>query len=66
METIKRLMGRGGGQVVSVITYFSDDPSSDPGEVYSFYSVKCLKQTNVSEKEAGMAHLKKSVELFSL
>ena len=34
METIKRLLGRGGGQVVSVITYFSDDPSSDPGEVY--------------------------------
>ena len=54
METIKRLMGRGGGQVVSVITYFSDDPSSDPGEVYVFILKNCSKRTRGNKKEAGI------------
>ena len=34
-------MGRGGGQVVSVLAFYSDDPSSNPAEVYNF-SVKLL------------------------
>ena len=29
-------MGRGGGQVVSVLAFYSDDPSSNPAEVYNF------------------------------
>ena len=29
-------MGRGGCQVVSVLTFYSDDPSSNPTEAYSF------------------------------
>ena len=29
-------MGRGGGQVVSVLTLHSDDPSSNPAVVYIF------------------------------
>ena len=32
------LMGRGGGQVVSMVAFNSDDASSNPAE-YSFYSV---------------------------
>ena len=28
-------LGRGGGQVVSVLAFYSDDPSSNPAEVYS-------------------------------
>ena len=30
-------MGRGGGQVVSVLAYYSDNPSSNPAEVYIFW-----------------------------
>ena len=29
-------MARGGGQVVSVLTLYSDNPSSNPVEVYIF------------------------------
>ena len=29
-------MGRGGGQVVSVLAFYSDHPSSNPAEAYSF------------------------------
>ena len=35
--------GRGGGQVVSVSPFYSDDPSSSPAEAYSQ-----LKQTFLS------------------
>ena len=30
-------MGRGGGQVVSVLAFYSEDPSSNPAEVYSYF-----------------------------
>ena len=30
-------MGRGGGQVVSVLAYYSDDLSTNPAEAYSFF-----------------------------
>ena len=38
-------MGRGGGQVVSVLAFYSDDPSSNPAEVYNF-SVKIVIEKN--------------------
>ena len=38
------LLGHGGGQVVSVLPFSSDDPSSDPAEFYSSYFKKCLKK----------------------
>ena len=48
-------MGRGsGGQVVSVLTFNSDDSSSNPAEVYSF-SVKFVFEKNGCEKEAGFS-----------
>ena len=28
---------RGGGRVVNVLTFYSDDPSSNPAEVYRFF-----------------------------
>ena len=28
------LLGRGGGQVVSVLTFYSDDTSLNPAEIY--------------------------------
>ena len=30
-------MGRGGCQVVSVLAFYSEDPSSNPAEVYSYF-----------------------------
>ena len=30
-------MGRGGGLVVSVLAIYSDDPSLNPAEAYSFF-----------------------------
>ena len=44
--------GSGGGQVVSVLAFYSDDPSLNSAEVYSFYSVNCLKRTKIKQKEA--------------
>ena len=38
-------MGRGGGQVVSVLAFISDDPPSNPAEVYSF-SVQFVFEKN--------------------
>ena len=37
-------MGCGGGQVVSVLAFYSDDPSSNPAEVYSLYSTKVFER----------------------
>ena len=30
-------LGRGGGQVVSVLVFHSDDPSSNPADAYIFF-----------------------------
>ena len=50
--------------VVSMLAFDSDDPSSNPAEVYSFYSVYCLKRTKINKKRPGMAHfLKKELRL---
>ena len=49
----KKPKGRGGGQVVSVLAFYSDDTSSNPAEVYSFSVILCLKRTKKNKKEAG-------------
>ena len=50
------VLGSGDGQVVSMLAFFSVDPSSNPGEVYSFSSVNYLKRTKINKKRTGMAH----------
>ena len=47
-------MGCGGGQVVSVLAFYSDDPSSNPAEVYNFSVKLLLKRTKINGKEAGV------------
>ena len=42
-------MGSGGGQVVSVLTFYSDDPSSNPVEVYN----KLLEKNKNKQKEVA-------------
>ena len=58
---------RGGGQVVSMLAFNSDNPSLNPAEAYSF-SVKFVFEKNENrQKEAGLAHfLKKQVRISRL
>ena len=50
-------MGRGGGQVVSVLAFYSDNPSSNPAEVYNFSVKLLLKRTKIkTKKRPGLAH----------
>ena len=52
-------MGRGDGQVASVLALWSDDPSSNPTDTYSF-SIKILFEKNEEKQiEAGVGLLKK-------
>ena len=52
---IQQTLGRSGGQVVSVLTFYSDNPSSNPTEAFSFFSKKKNKN---EQKEAGVGPLK--------
>ena len=37
LQCLRHILGRGGrGQVVSVLAFYSDDPSSNPADAYSF------------------------------
>ena len=48
------IKGRGGGQVVRVLAFYSDDPGSNPADAYSFFCKKlCLKQTKINKKGRG-------------
>ena len=38
--------------MVSLLAFNSDDPSSNPPEVCSFYSENCLKRTKIIKNEA--------------
>ena len=37
-------MGRGGGQVVCMRDFNSDDPSSNPAETYNFFCKICVSK----------------------
>ena len=43
----------GGGQVVSMLAFYSVDPSLNPAQVYSFNSVNCLKRTKINQTGIG-------------
>ena len=40
-SVINLMLGRGGGQVVSMLALYSDDPSSNPAETYNVHAT-CL------------------------
>ena len=47
-------MGRGGGQVVSVLAFYSDDPSSNLAEIYSFFcNIVFEKNENKTKRGQG-------------
>ena len=56
-------LGSGGGLVVSVLAFYSDDPSLIPAEVYIFSVKLLLKSTKINKKEAGLAHFFKKTLL---
>ena len=39
-----KILGRGGGQVVSVLAFYSDDPSSNPADAYVFSVIFVLEK----------------------
>ena len=47
-------LGRGGGLVVSVLAFYSDDPSSIPAEVYNFFCKIVVEKNENKQKEAGI------------
>ena len=52
------LHGRGGGEVVSVLAFYSDDLRSNPTDPYSFFSVKFVFEKNENkQKEACVGPL---------
>ena len=45
--------GRGGGQVVSMLAYYSDVPSSNPADAYRFFPVKFVFEKNENKQKRG-------------
>ena len=41
-ESFIIMQGRGGGQVVSVLAFYSNNPNSNPADVYSFIWKICV------------------------
>ena len=58
-------MGRGcvgGGQVVSMLTFHSDNPSSNPIDTCRFFLFNfCLKRPKINKKETGVGPFKRTV-----
>ena len=57
-------LGCGGGLVVSVLAFYSDDPSSIPAEVYNFSVKLLLKRTKINKKRPGLAQFLKKTLLL--
>ena len=48
--------GGGGGQVITVLTFYSVDPCTNPAEAQCFSSVNCLKIKKLNKKRPGFVH----------
>ena len=53
-----KLQGCGGGQGVRVLAFYSDNPSLNPAEKYSFFCKYVLGKIEINKKEAGVGLLK--------
>ena len=54
-------MSRGGGQVVSVLAFYSDDPRSNLAEAYSFSLKFVFEKTKINKTMSGLAHFLKKI-----
>ena len=60
MDELRQVcMGRGGGQVVSVLAFYSNDPSSNPADVYSYFVQIVIEKNENKQKEAWDGQFKK-------
>ena len=64
VQQLSVLRGRGGGEVVRVLAFDSDDPSSNPAEANSFFSVKFVFDKN-KKKQTNIAHLKNIIFILT-
>ena len=46
--------------VIVLAAFYSDDPSSNPADVYNFSVKLLLKRTKTNKKEAGVGHFFKT------
>ena len=54
IEKHKLALGRGGGTVVNMLAFYSDNLSSNPAKVYNFDGVKiAFKRTKINRKRGG-------------
>ena len=61
------MLAHGGGKVVSVYTFYSDNPSLNPAEDNCYYCKMLFeKKENKQKKRPGLAHfLKKEINSFA-
>ena len=59
LQRNSKAWGRGGGQVVTVLAFNYNDPSSNPPKVNKFSVKLSLKQTKMNKKRPVLAHRKK-------
>ena len=52
------IKGQGGGQVVSVLAFYSDNLSSNPADAYSFFWKNVIETSKNKETEAGLGFWK--------
>ena len=57
------MLGCGGGLVVSVLAFYSDDPSSIPAEVYNFFCKIVVEKNENKQKEAGVGPIFKTLDV---
>ena len=51
VEKYSSIWGRGGGQVVSLLAFYSDDPISSPTDAYSFICKICVWKMNENKQK---------------
>ena len=51
---VSKLTTHGGGLVVSVLAFYSYDPSSNPADAYSFFWKMLSEKNENKQKEAGV------------
>ena len=54
-------LGCGGGLVVSMLAFYSDDPSSNPAEAYRFFCTMLSETNENKQKEAGVGPFKRTI-----
>ena len=57
-------MRSGGGQMVSVLAFYYDDPKSNPAEIFTFILQNWLKRTKINKKRGRVWPFEKQCYLI--